>query len=97
LAVLCQLALASFMAWVVWCMDDWRAISLMYPDYYYWVGGSLLVVLLPVLAWRRAGAFVIPLLLCAYLGLLPHADTNPSPRPFLLRSNPSCVGPTHWL
>ena len=76
LAVLCQVAFASFMVWLVWLMDDWRAISLSYPEYFFWVGGSLLVVLLPLLAWRRPGACLIPLFWCAYVGLLPLADTN---------------------
>jgi len=76
LAVLCQVALASLMAWLVWAFDEWRAISLSYPEYFFWVGGSLLVVLLPLLAWRRRGAFLIPLAWCAYMGLLPLADTN---------------------
>ncbi|MGK0218902.1 MAG: hypothetical protein ACI9HE_002398 [Planctomycetota bacterium] len=76
LAVLCQVALASLMAWLVWAFDEWRAISLSYPEYFFWVVGSLLVVLLPLLAWRRRGAFLIPLAWCAYMGLLPLADTN---------------------
>lgn len=90
-AVPCQIALASFMAWLVWCIDDWRAISLAYPEYYYWVGGSLLVVLLPVLAWRRPGAILIPLVWCAYLGLLPHADTS-ALKPLLRGSRALTVG-----
>lgn len=91
LAVLGQVALVSFMAWLVWCIDDWRAISLEYPEYYYWVGGSLLVVLLPALAWRRPGAILIPLVWCAYLGLLPHADTS-ALKPLLRGANSLTVG-----
>lgn len=76
MAALCQVALASFMAWLVWVFDEWRAISLSHPEYFFWVGGSLLVVLLPLLAWRRPAACLIPLVWCAYVGLLPLADTN---------------------
>ncbi len=76
LAALCQVILASFLAWLVWCIDDWRGMSLEYPDYYYLAGGSLLVVLLPLLVWRRPGACVIPLVWCAYVGWLPHANTT---------------------
>jgi len=64
------------MAWLVWSMDVWRALSLAYPDYYYWVGGSLLVLLLPALARRRPALILIPLVWCAYLGLLPHVNTS---------------------
>lgn len=76
LAVLSQFALASFMALLIWSLDEWRAVSFSYPEYFYWVGGSLLVVLLPLLAWRPPGACLIPLVWCAYAGLLPLANTN---------------------
>jgi hypothetical protein len=75
-AMLCQVALASLMAWLVWAFDDWRAISLSYPEYFFWVGGSLVVLLLPLLAWRRRVALLIPVAWCAYMVLLPFSDTN---------------------